>query len=87
MFIFRKIFERHFIHSIPREVEINLSRLAYQWEKRINTVIEAMRIQAITYVQEELATIETLLSQTQGKANEIHQLIAQLENQSESLTK
>lgn len=87
MFIFRKIFERHFIRGLPREVEINLSRLAYQWEKRINTAIEDMRIQAITYVQEELATIEALLSQTQGQTDEIRQLIAQLENQSESLTK
>ena len=87
MFIFRKIFERHFIHSIPREVEINLSRLAYQWEKRINTAIGAMRIQAITYVQEELATIEILLSKTQGQTDEIRRLMTELENQSESLTK
>lgn len=33
MFIFRRIFERHFMKGVPKEVEINLSRLAYQWEK------------------------------------------------------
>jgi hypothetical protein len=68
-------------------VEINLSRLAYLWEKRINTAIGAMRIQAITYVQEELATIEILLSKTQGQTDEIRRLMTELENQSESLTK
>jgi methyl-accepting chemotaxis protein len=44
-----------------------------------------MRIQAITYVQEELATIEGLLSRTQGQTDEIRRLIAELQKQSEHL--
>jgi GTP-binding protein EngB required for normal cell division len=86
MFIFRRSFERHFIKGVPREAEINISRLAYQWEKSINSAIEAMRIQAVNYVREELATIEALLSKTQGKTEEIKQLIAQLEKQAAGLT-
>jgi len=85
MFIFRKFFENHFIEDLPKEVEINLSRLAYQWEKRINAAIEAMRAQAITYVQEELATIEVLLSQTEGQTEEIRQLIARVKEQAKYL--
>jgi GTP-binding protein EngB required for normal cell division len=85
MFLFRRLFEKHFIRGIPREVEMNLSRLAAQWEKRINAAIEAMRKQAIGYVQDELATIETLLSQTGGQSEEIKRIISELEKASEHL--
>lgn len=85
MFIFRKLFERHFIRGLPREVEINISRLAYQWEKRINYAIDSMRNQAINYVQKEIATIEGLLSQTKGKTEEIKLLIVKLRNLSDNL--
>ncbi|MEN6620342.1 MAG: dynamin family protein, partial [Smithella sp.] len=87
MFVFRRIFEHHFISGVPKEVEINLSRLAYQWEKSVNNAIEAMRLQAITYIQEELATIEALLSRAQGQTDNINQLITQIENLSERLSK
>ena len=85
MFLFRRIFERHFISGVPKEVEINLSRLAYQWEKSVNNAVEAMRLQAITYIQEELATIESLLSRAQGQTENINQVITQIEKLSASL--
>jgi GTP-binding protein EngB required for normal cell division len=85
MFIFRRYFEQHFIRGVPREVEINISRLAYQWEKSVNAAIEAMRNQAITYVHEELSTIEVLLSKTEDRSGEIQHLIAQLQKQAERL--
>ena len=78
MIIFRRIFERHFIKGVPKEVEINLSRLAYQWEKSINNCIDEMRTQAIKYIHEELSTIEALLSRTQGQTEEIKNLISQI---------
>jgi GTP-binding protein EngB required for normal cell division len=86
MFIFRRFFERHFVQGVPREAEMNLSRLAYQWERRINDAIDAMRKQAITYVREELLTIEGLLSGTQGQTGDIRQLISQLQKKSEHLS-
>jgi GTP-binding protein EngB required for normal cell division len=79
MFIFRRLFEKRFIRSVPRDVEKNLSRLAAQWERRINEAIEAMKKQAITYVQEELATIEALLSKTRGQTDDIRRLMAALQ--------
>ncbi|MBN1366034.1 MAG: dynamin family protein [Syntrophaceae bacterium] len=85
MFLLRKVFERHFISGVPKEVEINLSRLAYQWEKSINNSIEAMRMQAINYIHEELSTIEALLSRTQGQTDDIKQLHAQIEKLSGNL--
>jgi len=85
MFLFRRLFERHFVQSVPREVEINLSRLAAQWEKQITAAIEAMRKQAIGYVQDELTTIEALLSKTEGRTEEIRQLMAELQAAAERL--
>jgi GTP-binding protein EngB required for normal cell division len=82
MIIFRRIFERHFIQGVPKEVEINLSRLAYQWEKSVNNSIEAMRAQAIIYIHEELSTIEALLSRTHGQTDDIKNLILQIEKSS-----
>jgi len=66
------------MEGIPKEVEINLSRLAYQWEKSINAAIEEMRVQAINYIHEELATIDALISGTKGQTEDIRKLIAQI---------
>ena len=85
MMFFRKIFERHFIDGIPKEVEINLSRLAYQWEKSVNNAIEEMRVQAVHYIHEELSTIEALISSTHGRTDEIKQLIVQVKKLSETI--
>ncbi len=85
MFLFRKIFERHFLAGLPKEVEINLSRLAYQWEKSVNNAIEPMRCQALTYVLNELETIESLLAGSQGHTDEIKDLIKKIETAAERL--
>lgn len=82
MFLFRRVFERHFISGVPKEVVINLSRLAYQWEKSANDAIEEMRLQAINYIHEELITIEALISGTKGQTDDIKKLIAQIEKSS-----
>jgi GTP-binding protein EngB required for normal cell division len=75
MFLFRKLFERHFLALIPRAVEMNLSRLGAQWEGRINATIEEMRKQAAGYVKDEIATIESLLAGSHGRTAEIEKLI------------
>jgi hypothetical protein len=45
MCVFRKPFESHFRKLIPKTVEAHLSRLAYQWEIRINKTIDEIRDQ------------------------------------------
>jgi hypothetical protein len=86
MFIFRGLFEKHFISEIRREVEANLSRLAAQWEDRINRAIEEMRKQSINYVKEELSTIDALLSKTKGQTSEIRETIQKLREGLQGLT-
>ncbi|HEX7402227.1 MAG TPA: hypothetical protein VF369_08620 [candidate division Zixibacteria bacterium] len=78
MFIFRPLFERHYLSEVPNEVFVNLSRLAAQWEDRINKAIDGMKKQALKYVQNELATIESLLSKAHGQTDEIQRMIEEL---------
>jgi len=86
MFIFRRLFERHYLNQLPNIVVVNLSRLAAQWEKGINGAIEDMKKQALKYVQEELATIESLLSRSHGQSEEIQQTIEELKEQLERVS-
>lgn len=79
MAIFRGIFIRHFMNEIPRAVTINISRLAAQWEERINRAIDAMRKQALEHIKEELDTIDALLNQEQGRSDEIKDIITELD--------
>jgi len=85
MFIFRPLFQKHFLKQVPRVTDIHLSRLAYQWEIRINKTIETVRDQALEYVRNELSTVDALLSQASGRTEEIrrardglHKLLEQL---------
>jgi GTP-binding protein EngB required for normal cell division len=87
MFLFRRLFEKEFIEKIPWEVETNINRLAAQWEERINAAIDGMHRQAVQYVEDETATIESLLSGARGRTEEIRQMIAGLRMISDRLTK
>ena len=78
MFIFRRVFEKHFVKQVPRVTDIHLSRLAYQWEVRINKAIEEIKKQALEYVQDELSTIDALLSGRAGRTDEIKALVSGL---------
>jgi GTP-binding protein EngB required for normal cell division len=71
MFLFRPLFERHYLNQVPNIVVVNLSRLAAQWEDRINKAIDGMKKQALKYIQDELATIESVLSKAHGQTEEI----------------
>ena len=79
MFVFRRAFERHFIKQIPGVTRTHLSRLAYQWEIRINRTCERIRDQALQYVQDELSTIDALLWQTMDQTEDIQVVLKNLE--------
>jgi GTP-binding protein EngB required for normal cell division len=85
IFIFRRAFEKRFLEKIPWEVETNMNRLATQWEDRINTAIDGMHRQAVEYVRDETATIESLLSGARGQTEEIRQMIADLKRYSDEM--
>jgi GTP-binding protein EngB required for normal cell division len=78
MCVFRRAFERHFLKLVPRTVEIHLSRLAYQWEVRINKVIDEMNDHALEYVRDELSTIDALLSNVEPQTEKVLSVIEEL---------
>ncbi|MCX5827090.1 MAG: dynamin family protein [Deltaproteobacteria bacterium] len=86
MAIFRGHFERHFVSQLANQVYVNTSRLAAQWEERINRAIEEMRKQAANYIRDEMTTIDALLSQTPGRTEDIQRLMADLETAGRRLT-
>jgi hypothetical protein len=78
MFIFRRVFERHYMDQVPNIVVVNISRLAAQWEDRINKAIEEMKKQSLKYIQDELATIEALLYRSCGQTEGIRRAMEEL---------
>ncbi|HTZ39044.1 MAG TPA: dynamin family protein [Syntrophales bacterium] len=87
MLLFRRAFEKRFVEKIPWEVETNINRLAAQWEERINVAIDGMHKQALQYVKDETATIESLLSGARGRTEEIRQMVTDLRMLSNTLAK
>jgi GTPase Era involved in 16S rRNA processing len=85
MFIFRPLFEKHYLSQVPNIVVVNLSRLAAQWENRINKAIDGMKKQALKYVQDELATIESLVLKAHGQTDQIRRTLNELKGQLERL--
>jgi len=85
MTIFRRLFEKHFLNQIPYAAMVNLSRLAAQWEDRINKTIHQMKEQALKYVHDELGTIEALLLKVGGRTEEIRQAMDKLREEMEAL--
>jgi len=79
MIVFKRAFERHFLHQIPWAVEVNMSRLAYQWEVGINKAIEEMKNKALIYIQGELSTIESLLSESHGQTDNLREAIEEIQ--------
>ncbi|MGD0232467.1 MAG: dynamin family protein [Syntrophorhabdales bacterium] len=86
MFIFRGVFEKQFLKKVPGIAQMHLSRLAYQWEVRINKAIEEIRDQALKYVRDELATIDALLSRTAGQSGDIRKTINEVRGGLQDLT-
>jgi GTP-binding protein EngB required for normal cell division len=81
MSIFRGLFQKHFMGQIPWEAQVNLARLASQWEDRINRAIEGMKKQALQYVHDELATVEALLFQAGGQTGKIRRTMEELKEE------
>ena len=78
MCIFRRLFAGHFKKLLPGIVEVHLSRLAHQWEVRINKTIDEVNDQAMEFVKDELATIDTLLSGMETETGTISAAIEEL---------
>ena len=79
MSLFRPLVNHHFLHRLPWDVGINLSRLASQWTESISVSMEDIAQQAKIFIQQEIATVENLLNKAPDQGREIRKAIAELE--------
>jgi len=70
----------HFRKRIIWEAEKNLSRLASQWADAVNVSIDDLARQAMAFVSEELATIESLVAGAEDRSPEIRDALEELKS-------
>ena len=80
MILFRSLVRRHFIKQINWEVEKHLPRLAAQWSERINRAIEKAAKEEESYVQGQISTFQTMLSETDRQIPAIRQVLDELQS-------
>jgi len=81
MSLLGKMFGLYFKNSIPREVEINIYRLASTLTANVSITIRKMKDQTWQYITNELETIEALLTGTTDESKIYEKLIAGLQKQ------
>jgi GTP-binding protein EngB required for normal cell division len=79
MSIFRSLAFRHFRKQIAWEVEKNLSRLASQWADAVNRSIGGLARQSMEFMQDELATIRSLVENASDRREEIRKALSELD--------
>ena len=80
MRLVRSIVFRHFRRRIDWEAEKNLSRLASQWADAVNASIDDLARQAMAFVSEELATIESLVAGAEDRSPDIRDALEELQS-------
>jgi GTP-binding protein EngB required for normal cell division len=71
MFLFRNVFRRFFFGQIPYEIDKNLYRLTSDMNEKVNKEMDRLMKQALSYMNEELKTIEMLLSDNKTEGSHI----------------
>jgi len=80
MSLAKGILRRHFRRTIAGVVFKNLSRLASQWEKSVNTALYAMDKEAAGRLEELIGTIERLIAGAGEKAPQIRDDLSRLDS-------
>ena len=71
MVIFRAVFLGHFSRQLPKEIDKNLHRLTSDLTYKINTEIDNLIHQAMSYMNQEVNTIEHLLAEQRDTSNKL----------------
>ena len=80
MWLFGRLFHRHFLRRVPWEIEKNLSRLASDWSDAVNAVISGFHRQSLEWARAELKTLAMLLEQRPGEVELIQRSLKELES-------
>ena len=73
------LFERHFLKLLPWEVEKSLSRLANQWAEAGQAGLQDLVDQALGFMRQELATLESLTLGAEDRRADLQQALRSLE--------
>ncbi len=84
--VFRSLAFRHFRKQIVWEVEKNLSRLASQWADAVNRSIGGLARRSLEFMQDEAATIRSLVENAEDLRDDIRKALAELDRLESSLT-
>jgi hypothetical protein len=79
MGILGPLFERHFLNLLPWETEKHLSRLANQWAEASQACLDSLVSQAMDFMRQELATVESLSITAVDRRGEIQEALDRLE--------
>jgi GTP-binding protein EngB required for normal cell division len=86
MSVFRSLAFRHFRKQVVWEVEKNLSRLASQWADAVNRSIGGLARQSLEFMQNEAATIRSLVGNAEDRRGDIRKALAELDYLETSLS-
>jgi hypothetical protein len=78
MWLFRPLVMRHFRRDLPWQAEKNLYRLAAQWADAYDRSIDGLARQAQEFIENEMATVERLVSGADSQLSPVRQAIAEL---------
>jgi hypothetical protein len=85
MSLAKGILRRHFRRTIAEVVFKNLSRLASQWEKSVNTALDAMDKEAAGRLEDLIGTVERLIAGAGDKAPRIRDDLSRLNSSRQTL--
>jgi hypothetical protein len=78
MRFFRPLAHRHFLRSLPWQLEKHLYRLTSEWTERITGSIQEMMEKANKYVRDELESLDNLLKEKGDDSGDIGEDLARL---------
>jgi hypothetical protein len=77
--LFGWLFRRHFLGMVPWEVDKNLRRLNSDWYEAVETAVNNLREQALTWVRAEISTLGQLLDRQSDDVPALKENIHRLE--------
>ncbi len=77
MWIFRPLVHRHFLKSIPRQVENHIYRLCTQWTEAMMETVKSMTKDFQRHVRDEMETIQGLMEGRQDSGEDLQVALEQ----------
>lgn len=81
----KPLLQKNLLRRINEEAEKNISRLASEWRKRVSAGIRQLRSSAISFIENELSTIENIIARTPENQQSLAQIVEEIKEIENSL--